>query len=146
MGILSQSRLSGFWYLGENGTRSQMAERVLSGDELWRKEYWSNASRVATTKLSHWAHEQEYRLISQSGLVSLDAPSFRTYKYRFSDLCGIAFGIKMSHQHKLEIMRIIVKKTVAEKREDFRFYQTHYSSISEKIELQPLGLIKIQNG
>lgn len=144
MGTLSQSRLSGFWYLGENGTRSQIAERVLAGDELWRKEYWSNASRVAATKLSHWAHEQEYRLISQSSLVSLDDRASRIYKYRFSDLSGIAFGMKMSHEHKLEIMRIIEKKAIAEQRQDFKFFQARYSSISEKIELQPLNLIKIQ--
>lgn len=144
LGTLSRTKLTGFWYAGEDGVRSPIGNRVLVENADWRAEYWMRHGIISTTKLPQWAHEEEYRLILSSSLASIDDIASRKLRYRFSDLAGIAFGTRTSHADKLAIMRIIERKALAEKRDYFGFYQASYSSRTGSFELLPLRLLKIQ--
>ncbi|CAM2178472.1 DUF2971 domain-containing protein [Burkholderia orbicola] len=144
MATLSRSKLTGFWFAGPNGERSTTADRMLREDETWRQEYWRKFATSFSTKSDEWAHEKESRLVLHSNLQRFDDKESRTLRYRFSDLAGIVFGMKMADEDKLNIMRIIEKKCVAESRKDFEFYQARFSDRTKKIELVRLSLLNIQ--
>lgn len=144
LGTLRRDQLSGFWYAGENGERSKAGQRVLSESAEWRDDYWSRHGTATTTKLPEWSHEQEYRLVLSSSLSSFEDVSSRKFKYRLSDLAGIAFGIKTGHSEKLAIVRAMEKKASVEALHDFQFFQSIYSTETGKIELIPLNLLKMR--
>lgn len=66
----------------------------------------------------------------------------RQLRYRFGDLAGVAFGAKMAHADKLEIMRIIDRKAAAEGRSDFEFYQAGDESRTGDVALHRLSLLR----
>lgn len=144
MGTLSVSKLNKFWFTGPDGKRSTTASRMLREDETWREEYWRKFAASNSTKSPEWKHEEEYRLILSSNLQRFDDLESRKLNYRFSDLTGIIFGIKTTTRDKLQIMRIIENKCISESRQDFEFYQAHYSNRTKKIELAPLSLLKVE--
>lgn len=139
---LPRSKLAGFWFAGLNGERSTTAERMLREDEAWRQEYWRKFAISFSTKSEEWAHEKETRLVLHSSLQRFDDKESRKLRYRFSDLAGIVFGMKTMNEDKLHMMRIIEQKCVAEGRNDFEFYQAHFSPDTKKIELAPLNMLK----
>lgn len=141
---LPRIKLAEFWFAGPNGERSTTAERMLREDEAWRQEYWRKFSIIFSTKSEEWAHEKEVRLVLHSIFQSFEDKESRKLRYRFSDLAGIAFGIKTTEDDKLRIMRIIEKKCAAEGRKNFDFYQAHFSTRTKKIEFSPLSMLKIQ--
>jgi hypothetical protein len=141
---LPRFKLDRFWFSGQNGERSTTASRMLRGEETWRKEYWRKFAASFSTKSPEWGHEKEHRLILYSNLQRFGDLESRKLKYRFADLAGIAFGIKTTTEDKLRIMRIIERKCVAEDRQDFEFYQAHYSNRTKRIELAPLTMLKMK--
>ncbi|SCB31632.1 DUF2971 domain-containing protein [Cupriavidus alkaliphilus] len=141
---LTKARLAGFWFAGPNGERSTTAQRMLREDEEWRHEYWRKYSHSFCTKSEEWAHEREARLVLHSGLLRFDDVASRKLRYRFSDLAGIAFGMKTRNEDKLQIMRLIDQKCVKEGRKDFEFYQARFSEQTKKIDLMPLRMLTSQ--
>lgn len=130
-----------FWFGGANGERSTTALRMFKEDEEWRRDYWDKFSIGFRTKSPEWKHEDEHRLILHSLVQRFDDVESRKIKYRFSDLQGIIFGIKIKMEDKLEIIQTIKIKCAAENRQDFQFLQAYYSTPTKKIELAPLTLI-----
>jgi len=144
LGTVPMGKLMRFWYAGPAGTLSASSDNMLKNEEEWRRRYWDTFRISSTSKTSDWAHEREYRLILTSNLQRFDdAAASRKLKYKFSDLAGIAFGIKTTTADKLRIMKIIDQKCLSEGRTDFEFYQARYSRQAKKIELAPLRLLKI---
>ncbi|MGN4149526.1 DUF2971 domain-containing protein [Burkholderia gladioli] len=141
---LSLSKLTGFWFAGPDGERSTTAERMLREDDGWRRDYWRKFVASFSTKSEEWAHEKESRLVLHSSLQRFDDKESRKLRYRFSDLAGIAFGMKTTSEDKLCIMRIIEQKCATEGRKDFEFYQARFSDSAKKIELTPLSMLKIK--
>jgi len=144
LGSLSIPKLSGFWYAAPDGGLSDIGADILSEKPEWRESYWNNFHVGFNTKSPEWAHEEEYRLILTSSLTSFDSIDERKLKYNFSDLSGLIFGMNTSFEDKLHVMRIIEGKCVAENRDDFEFFQAHYSHQKRKIEILPLRLLKIK--
>jgi hypothetical protein len=143
LGRLPVPKLSNFWYAGQNGEHSEIAARVLGGGAQWREDYWRQFPTCYRTKLPQWAHENEHRLILHSIFDDLATKESRKIKYHFNDLTGIIFGIKTTTASKIAAMRIIERKCVEMRRNDFEFWQAHYSRRTRKIEISKLDLIRI---
>lgn len=141
LGRLSRTKLSAFWYSGEGGATSAIGQRFLSESSQWRRDYWAIYLQANTTKLPHWAHEAERRLVLTGTLDDRRAGESRTLKYRTEDLAGIVFGMKASHADKLAIMNVIDNKLSAEQRRQFTFYQARFSYTERRLEHVPLRLL-----
>lgn len=141
LGRLTISTLKSSWY-GFKNEFSNCAEKIFSDQEEWRNTYWENFYRDITKKSDDWKYENEHRLILSSSLDDYTNPAERSLKYEFSSLEGIIFGIKTSTKDKLEIIKIIEKKCIKEKRSDFKFYQAYYSPLSKLIEHSEMSLLK----
>ncbi|MCM2379585.1 DUF2971 domain-containing protein [Pseudomonas marginalis] len=141
LGRLSISTLKSSWYEFKN-ERSNYTEENSSNREEWRNTYWKNFYRDITKKSDDWEYENEHRLILSSPLDDYINPTERSLKYEFSSLEGIIFGIKTSMNDKLEIIKIIEKKCIEEKRSNFKFYQAFYSPSSKLIEHSEMSLLK----
>lgn len=144
LGTVPMQKVTNFWYAGADGAVSTSKEKISKDEEDWRRRYWDTFRQISTSKTREWAHEREYRLILTSNLERFDDPVSRKLKYRFSDLAGIAFGIKTSTEDKLRIMKVIKEKCRAEGRTDFEFLEARYSPSAHRVELQPLSLLKIE--
>ncbi len=144
IGHLPTLKLDRFWYRDNDGKFSTKRKEVFDNMENWRKVYWEKYSICYKTKLPEWQHEQEYRLLFHSGMHDFSQKDSRKLKYRFSDLSGIIFGMKTSIEDKTRIIKIIRDKCIKEKRNDFDFFQAYYSTITKKIELHKLLLIKFK--
>ena len=145
LGRLQVFILRALWYSDSEGNMSICAEPIsetMETQENWRKRYWENFYKGATTKLKDWAYENEYRLILNDMFHDFDTPESRSLKYEFDALDGIIFGIKTTANDKLRIMKIIDDKCLKYKREDFNFYQAYYSKTDGKIKYELLDLIK----
>jgi hypothetical protein len=142
LGTVLMPKLS-FWYAGPTGARSTSSNDIFENTDEWRKHYWNIFHTGSTSKTSEWAHEQEHRIIIRDTEMQKfsDKPS-RKLKYKFGDLAGIIFGIKMEAADKIRIMKIIQQKCLSAARTDFEFYQAHYSRQSQKVEFAPLPLLK----
>jgi hypothetical protein len=145
LGTVLMPKLTGFWYVGPAGKLSASSEKIFKNEEEWRRHYWNTFHISATSKTSEWSHEREYRLILTSNLQRFDDKSSRKLKYRFSDLAGIAFGMKMPAEDKIRVMKIIAQKCRSEGRPEFEFYQARYSRQAQKVELAPLSLLKVNS-
>ena len=142
IGNLSTSKLDYFWYRSKDGKISSKKQEILDNIDDWRQKYWDKFSTNYKIKLPEWQHEQEYRLVLPSGMCDFTKKESRKLKYQFSDLSGIIFGIRTSDEDKIRIIKIIKDKCSKEKRDDFEFFQTYYSTRTKKIELYKLSLIK----
>ncbi len=108
-----------------------------SESEEWRTAYWDKFRETFNMKSPEWAHESEYRIVLYSMLDPQKEKYQRTLKYRFSDLVGIAFGVKTSAVDHLRVMQIVREKCAVEGRTDFKFFQADYSHVAKKIVLSP---------
>jgi len=71
------------WYYDKDGNRSICAEELVGSEEKWRDRYWKNFYTSITTKLTHWSHEEEYRLIISPMLMDYSQIERRKLKYNF---------------------------------------------------------------
>ena len=102
LGRLTEAEVE-HWYQDTAGNISPLASGVLSDQDRWRDEYWSNFTKAVTTKLTDWAHEDEYRLtLISNSLVDFRDDSRRKLRYDFADLQGLIFGMKTSTEDKAE--------------------------------------------
>lgn len=139
IGRLPMKKLTYGWMTSHTGEISPRLAEITTDEESWRKKHWATAFERATWKHPDWQHEAESRLIVTSALSDDPAPEPLTYS--FSQLEGIVFGMRMSADDKLRIVKIIERKCRAEKRSDFRFFQAYYSSSKGEMDISELGLL-----
>lgn len=145
LGNMSMDKLNRYWYQGASGARSARAEKIFADQPAWRKQYWDNYTKIISTKLDDWKHENEHRLIFSGSLVDpANSKSERALKYNFEDLAGIVFGIKTSEENKMAIMKVIEAKCRAENKFDFLFYQSYFSPATGAISHSPLSFLKFK--
>lgn len=144
LGRLTRPVLNEFWFSNEQGETSSCAEEMNSNEDSWRNRYWENFFHGVTTKLKDWQYEKEYRLIISNMLFDFSDSERRKLKYNFKELQGIIFGIKTSAEDKLKILKIIEKKCLEEKREDFKIYQAYYSPHKGIIDYSEMNLLKFE--
>jgi len=137
---LSQTALDGFWYADEQGTRSARAPEAADWDKARRDEYWALSAQVVSTKLRHWEHEGEHRLISYGERVEI---ADRKLRYRLEDLDGIIFGIKTGDAEKLEIIRTLAAAVAEDDGavDSIRFSQAVFARHKGCIEIKSLDLV-----
>ena len=140
IGRLPMKKLEDAWMTSESGEVSSRLTEMTRDMGAWRKKHWETAFERATWKHPDWRHEDEKRLIVTSLLSDDPAPEPLTYC--FSQLEGIVFGMRMSADDKLRIVKIIESKCRAENRSDFRFFQAYYSSSKGEMDISELGLLK----
>jgi hypothetical protein len=85
-----------------------------------------------------------YRLVLSEVASDRSADSLRKYRYNFSDLEGIVFGIATPETDKLDIIRIIQRKCAQENRQQFQFYQAYYARQTGRIDVLPLRLLRVE--
>ncbi len=132
--------LNRLWYQNTSGDTSICATDV--DTDKWREEYWANAQKAYSVKLEEWSYEEEYRLVLNDILYQYTDPTNRKLTYDFQQLKGIIFGMKTSVADKQQIIRLIREKCIAQKREQFEFYETYYNQSTGKIDKFKLNLFE----
>lgn len=141
LGQLPTPVLNKHWYRDNDGKVSICLEQKQS-EESWRARYWKNFYAAATTKLEHWGHEDEYRLLFNSMSFNFPTKDSRKLKYDFNDLDGIILGMRTLDQDKIEIKNIVEKKCKESKRDHFEIYQAYYNHQQGRIDSYILWSIK----
>lgn len=137
LGRLTRSKLQDFWYRDLDREKSPRIAALLSEDAEWKRSYWARHDQTVATKLPHWAHEQEHRLVLGADFSGTDVAD-RTYRYRFCDLTGVTFGIKTSNADKIAMLRILARKVEDEGHPGLTISQAGFSHRSGRIEIVPL--------
>ena len=141
IGQLSKDVMDQNWYLDGEGNRSGCYPPVGSENEVaWREAYWERFVDVVTTKTSDWAYEKELRLLLDGMTMDLRAGQKRLFKYDFSYLHGIVFGIRTKPADKLRIIESIREKCQNASREDFKYYQAYYAHAENRIVKEEIGV------
>ncbi|HET6912002.1 MAG TPA: DUF2971 domain-containing protein [Rhodanobacteraceae bacterium] len=144
LGRLPMGAIRDCWYTDVDGRRSELMESVFNREGDWREEYWSSFDASITRKLNDWKYEEEYRLTFWSNINDISDPSMRVLTYDFADLEGIIFGIRTSEADKLRIIRLIHDKCAETGRKEFNFFQAAQERDPDRVEAQPLSLIKFK--
>ena len=142
MGILPQHILEKHWFSDKEGNQTSSIN-FMKNEESWRNNYWKNFNQRTSIKLKEWEYEHEYRLVIPSFFSDIKNKRNRIFKYNFSSLEGIVFGIKTSNEEKFEIMKIIIDKCKKESRTDFKFYQAYYNAKKGLIENKEMGIANL---
>ena len=133
LGNVPNEALGGFWYTDEEKNLSTTSEWYRTDSEQLRIEHWEKFNFSLTSKLPQWESEKEYRLLLQSG-IDLTDKKHRILKYRFSNLVGVIFGIKMPIEHKMKAISVIRTHCEREGRQHFDFYQAYYDPGTKSIQ------------
>jgi len=141
LGRLPVPILNSMWY-SLDGVMSECSDDMISCEDTWRDYYWKNFYRDITIKSKDWSYENEYRLILSSSLNSFSDPKDRSLNYEFKSLKGIIFGIKTKTEDKLKVIEIIENKCKETGRNDFKFYQAHYSPDEKCITYSEMSLLR----
>ncbi|ELA9351222.1 DUF2971 domain-containing protein [Vibrio parahaemolyticus] len=131
IGRLPKVKLDKHWYKDEDGRGSPIAAEV--GSKEWHDNHWSQFYRDITIKNEDWAYENECRAILTSNIFDYRTVESRCIKYDFKQLKGIIFGVRTPILDKVKIIKTIEMLCTKHEREDFEFYQAHYSSKTNKI-------------
>lgn len=142
LGVPSMQYLLRRWFSDGKGGVSP-AWSCFDDEEAWRTAYWARFEAFAHAKTPDWAHEAEHRLVLKSFLHPLDTVASRQLTYRFADLTGIVFGMRMSVADKLAVLKIVEAKCDAEGRKDFELYQAIYDHLGGGMALVPLNLLTL---
>lgn len=141
IGQLSKNLMDQNWYLDKERNRSTCYPPVSSENEKsWRDAYWERFVDVVTTKTTDWSYEQELRLLLDGMTMDLRAEPRRLFKYNFSCLHGIIFGIRTKPTDKLRIIECVREKCQNVSREDFKFYQAYYTHAENRIMKEEVGV------
>lgn len=143
IGMLPMSKLENTWMKSKSGACSERLKEMIDDIDAWRTSHWKNAFKRATWKHPDWKHEDEQRVIASTAFT--DDPAPKPLTYNFSQLEGIVFGMRMSSEDKLRIMRVIEGKCRAEGRTEFRFFQALYSPSTGDMDVAELGLLKFED-
>lgn len=138
LGQMPIYKLNHLWYQNGEGKTSICARDI--NTDKWREEYWANFRKAHSVKLEEWAYEEEYRLVIDDRLFDYSTPSNRTLTYDFRQLKGIIFGMKTPIADKQQIIKVIREKCIAQKREQFEFYEAYYNQSTGKIDKFKLNL------
>lgn len=141
LGRLPMPKLNSMWY-SLDGEMSECADDMISSEEKWRDNYWKNFYHDITIKSKDWSYENEHRLILSSSLDSFSDLKDRSLNYEFKSLKGVIFGIKTKTEDKLKVIEIIEKKCSETGRDDFKFYQAHYSPDEKRITHSEMSLLR----
>lgn len=131
----------GHWLIHDE-EKSQKLVEMFADQEKWRATFTRNNTSRYLIKSSAWAQEQEYRIVLDDLWVNHSKTENRYYHYDFNDLDGIVFGMRTPLAEKLQIINIVNKKCLENKRDTFNFYQAFFDTNTSRIEIEPITLFK----
>ncbi len=140
LGRHPRATLTSDWYSDDFGASSCCAD-IFENEEVWRTKLWRQFYSNITCKLRDWDYEAESRLVISDTLDMYQKKENRLFKYDFSSLQGLIFGINTRLDDKLRIIEILRKKCAQHNRLDFDFFQAYYSSSTGRIDLRKLDLL-----
>lgn len=144
LGQLPEPQLLDNWLRSTKGKLSHLYHSIYSDIDSWRHEYHRNFLNNITRKSKDWKYENEYRLIYSSMLHNCSERKTRKFKYEFSSLDGLVFGINTPQAKKIEIIEIIKQKCYKHKRTEFNFYQAYFCHSTQSVKHMPLKLLKFK--
>lgn len=137
LGQLPRPEIENNWMKDDLGAQSERLGSIFSDLEGWRREYLALVERSATTKMSDWRYEDEYRLLHIDSLGIVE--SNRTFRYELKALSGIVFGMGTKAEHKLKVMEIVKRKCKEEGRDKFDFLEVRYNRRTGKFDVLSTG-------
>ncbi|NIE82633.1 MULTISPECIES: DUF2971 domain-containing protein [unclassified Burkholderia] len=132
LGAVPTPKINAQWYKGENGQISSLLIRDEEGRKAWREKYWEQYLISATTKTKTWEAEQEQRLVLYSMLSDLSAED-RRLDYEFSALEAVIFGVRVTTEQKIAVIRVIEELCRKHGRREFKFFQAYFSSNQNEV-------------
>lgn len=139
LGMLNRLQMEYWFKDGEQ--ESYILNNIV--DDKWRDKYWTYYNNRYITKTKEWNFEKEYRLRIENGLFgNYSSNEKRNLKYPFDSLEGIIFGIETSQADKVEILKILSRKCIENKRSDFKIYQAYFDEDTKGIKSRELKIIE----
>lgn len=127
LGTLPPVKLDRAWHANRDGKRSPIIDAAATDKAAWRAAYWESFNRTATTKLTDWKHEEEWRIVMSDIMGLRTDIADANFEYDFSCLVGIVFGLRTKQHHKLAVMKLIAAECERAGRSDFEFHQMTYA-------------------
>ncbi|KHD13421.1 hypothetical protein [Clostridium butyricum] len=141
LGLLNKNQMN-YWFTEEN-KKSYILDRIESDEENWRNNYWKIFEDRYKVKTKEWEFEDEYRLRIDSTFWSeYNTNNNRNLKFKFENLEGIIFGVKTSDKDKANILEILCKKCIENKRDNFKIYQAYFDNENKVIKTTELKMIE----
>lgn len=138
LGCCTQKIINEFWLANYDQTKFSECSRAYFPREVWLENYLRQSEEYICTKSTNWKYEQEYRIIQNKALYpAYENIENRKTNYHFENLDAIIFGRKVSSDNKKAIYSIIQKHCNKINRNDFKFYDIYYSTITKQLELKP---------
>ncbi|WP_321867028.1 DUF2971 domain-containing protein [Paraburkholderia tropica] len=141
LGAAPSPQINSQWYRGENGQISSLLIRDEEGRKAWRDKYWAQYLISATTKTKTWEAEQEQRLVLYSMLSDLSSED-RKLDYEFSALEAVIFGVRVTTEQKIIVIRTIEELCRKHGRKDFKFYQAYFSNNQNEVKFGEMRVIE----
>lgn len=135
LGVFSSPALHKDWFSDAAGYTSPRYEEMMANIEEWRNGYHENRLQTITMKTQDWMRENEYRLSIGEAPTAKD----RMIEYDFNSLHGIIFGMRTSDQDKIRLIREVRRICESIKRDDFHFYEAHYSPVDRGLTIDLIG-------
>ena len=137
LGCIPMPVIHGFWLCNYEKTQFSECCEYYRNMDIWRAEYHQRATEYICTKSKEWDYEEEYRVFIRNTFSLFDNIEDRKAKYNFEDLEAIIFGQKVIDEDKKKIVQIVEKHCKNTNREDFKFYDLYYSTITKQLEIKP---------
>lgn len=136
LGCISSKVIRDFWLCNYDRTKFSKCCENYNDMNIWRENYHKKATEYICTKSEEWKYEEEYRVFITNFLGLYEQDDDRKAQYRFEDLEAIIFGEKVSKEDKGKITKIIAQHCKENNRNDFKFYDIYYSTITKQLELR----------
>jgi hypothetical protein len=130
LGRLPRGKLLKAWHSDRSGTKSPLIAGIMDDADAWRKRLWALFDRMATSKLTDWSHEEEYRIVLADALGT--HRTHRRLRFESSSLAGVVFGLQTPMTAKVEIARRLAAKSDPALK-DVKLYQMAYKASERRL-------------
>lgn len=133
-------------WLIDGKKESVILEKMYSNEKKYLDVLIDVDKKRMLHKANCWNYEHEYRCFTPNCIIEFYGENEigQKYRYDFTDLYGIIFGIRTSYEDKLEIINIVREKCKKYNRKDFYFYQAYFDYDSGKIKKRRLDIKLLQ--
>lgn len=134
LGLFTYDQIK-LWLTGTDGSLSHIYDEYTGQNrEKWEKSYLEDCDNKDFKKLKEWSNEEEYRIAFSdryNQLFACKSINQRCFKFNYSSLKGIIFGIRTTYKDKKQIISLLSKHK--NEIDDFKFFQSEYDELNKKI-------------
>ena len=106
------------------------------------KWYYQKLTERFLKKDKTWKDEDELRIVLNDDWEYHGTPEKRSYKYDFSRLKGIVFGMRTTYDDKIRIIDILQKKCRENNVNEFEVYEATFNSESNEMEFDRMRMVE----